>query len=203
MKIALIGATGMVGSRIRDEALRRGHMVTGIARHAGTIPRHKNLTILEINAENTPKLTETIKGHDVVILAVKYDKIDGRQLLEAIRKAGLKRVAIVGGAGSLETAPGKLLLEDPAMPATAIPQAKASAEILRILRLSKDLDWTYISPSAYFFDGEAQGKVRFGRDQLLKDKEGRSSISTGDYAVAMLDEIENPKHLKERITVGY
>lgn len=203
MKIAIIGATGMAGLRLVHEALKRGHHVTGIARHTDKLPQHDNLKALELDVEDVASMAEAIRGHDVVLLALKYSIADGNKAFEAIRKAGIKRVAVVGGAGSLEVSPGVFFVDTEAMPAVAVPQSKANAKILDMLKETTDLEWIYISPSAYFFDGDARGNIRYGKDQLLVDKDGKSSISTGDYAVVMLDEIENPKHIRERFTVGY
>lgn len=203
MKIAIIGASGMVGSRIRDEAISRGHFVTGIARRLQNMVQHANLKFVGLDAEDVTLLADELAGHDLVILAVKYNTIDVNKIFEAIKLAGLNRVAVVGGAGSLEVAPGLLLRDTKEFNPEWQPESDSSRAVLNRLREEKMLEWIYLSPSAYFFDGDAKGEVRFGRDQLLIDQEGNSSISTGDYAIAMMDEVEDPKHLRERFTVGY
>lgn len=203
MKIALVGATGMAGSRIRDEAIKRGHHVTAIARRTHKLPQHERLKHMELDAEDISILAEKLKGHDVVILAVRYQTTDGKKILEAAKKAGVKRIAVVGGAGTLEVAPGQHLMHQDFFPMEYFAEATANADILEVLKSNNDFAWTYISPPAYFFDGDAIGNVRFDTDKLVMDAEGKSAVSTGDYAVVMMDEIENPKHLRERFTLGY
>lgn len=123
-------------------------------------------------------------------------------LIEAVRQADVKRYLVVGGAGSLEVAPGKRLVDQPEFPQIYKPEATKGAEFLTLLRIVTDLDWTFLSPSAMFVPGERTGKFRLGKDALLSGEKG-SSISFEDYAIAMVDEIEKPVHVRQRFTVGY
>jgi putative NADH-flavin reductase len=147
-------------------------------------------------------LVTLLKGHDAVISAVRFSASDAKTLIEAVRAAGAKRYLVVGGAGSLEVAPGKRLIDQPDFPEAYKPEASKGGEFLDLLRSEKQLDWTFLSPSALFVAGERTGKFRLGKDTLLSNDKG-SSISFADYAIAMVDEIEKPAHSRQRFTVGY
>lgn len=216
MKIVLIGATGYVGSAILEEALNRGHEVTAIVRHPEKITPCKNLIAKKGDVFNDKELAQLIEGHEAVISAFNpfssketisdsYQKqITGTQLLiNAVKKAGVKRVLMVGGAGSLEVAPGIQLVNTPEFPKEWKDMALAMSEVLTILKKEHQLPWTLLSPSALLKPGERSGKFRLGGDQLITDINGESKISTQDYAVAMIDELEIPKHTYKRFTVGY
>jgi putative NADH-flavin reductase len=202
MKIALIGATGRVGSRLATELLSRGHAVTGIALHVPSDVR-PGLTILEADATKPDSLAPRVMGHDAVISASRFVTSDADTLIAAVRTAGVKRLLAVGGAGSLEVAPGKALLETDGFPEAFKAEGKAGARFLERLRAAPDLDWTFLSPSADFAPGERTGRFRFGGDQLLRDAQGKSHISMEDFAIAMVDELERPSHSRQRFTVGY
>jgi uncharacterized protein len=202
MKIALIGATGNAGSRILAELSRRGHAVTAIARNPQKIPQLKGVTPLQADANDVAGLTAALRGHDVVISSVHFTASDPNKLIEAVQAAGVGRYLVVGGAGSLEVAPGVKLIETPEFPAIYKAEAAAGGAFLDLLRQQTILNWTFLSPSAMFVAGERTGKFRLGGDQLLTNEKG-SSISFEDYAVAMADEIENPVHSRQRFTVGY
>jgi len=137
-----------------------------------------------------------------VISSVHFSASDPKLLIEAVRDSGVKRYFVVGGAGSLEVAPGMKLIDTPQFPAAYKAEAAKGADFLELLRRVKDLDWTFLSPSAMFVPGERTGKFRLGKDQLLTNDKG-SSISFEDYAVAAVDELEIPAHIRERFTVGY
>ena len=203
MKIALIGATGQVGSRIRAEALQRGHQVSAIARQANTIAPSAGLTPVALDVADSGKLAAALSGHDVAIVSVKYSVVDARPILKAIEQAGVPRVLVVGGAGSLQVAPGLDLVDTPNFPAPYKEEALAAREILRLLRAGTALDWSLVSPSALLQPGERTGKFRIGGDQLLVDAQGNSRISLEDLALALVDELESPKHSRQRFTVGY
>ena len=126
-----------------------------------------------------------------------------QKVLEAVRKSAVKRYIAVGGAGSLEVAPGKLLKDTPAIPAEWLPAINEGAELLRLLRLDSQLDWTYFSPAALIGPGERTGHFRLGKDQLVTAADGKSSISYDDYAIALVDELEKPNHIRQRFTIGY
>ncbi|QWG18651.1 NAD(P)-dependent oxidoreductase [Bradyrhizobium sediminis] len=202
MKIALIGATGNAGSRILAELSRRGHAVTAIARHPEKIPALAGVTPLKADANDVAGLTSALRGHDAVISSVHFTASDPRKLIEAVHAAGVGRYLVVGGAGSLEVAPGVKLIDTPEFPAIYKAEAAAGGVFLDLLRQETSLDWTFLSPSALFVPGERTGKFRLGGDRLLSNEKG-SSISFEDYAVAMADEIEKPAHSRKRFTVGY
>jgi putative NADH-flavin reductase len=202
MKVALIGASGQAGSRILAELTRRGHQVTGIARHPEKIAAGANVTAKMGDVYDKDGLVALLKGHDVVISSVHFTASDPNLLIEAARASGAKRYFVVGGAGSLEVAPGLKLVDTPEFPAIYKAEATKGGEFLDLLRQQKDLDWTYLSPSAMFVAGERTGKFRLGKDQLLASEKG-SSISFEDYAIALADELEKPAHSRQRFTVGY
>ena len=202
MKIALIGATGNAGSRILAELSRRGHAVTAIARNPRKVPELKGVTPRQADADDVAGLAAALRGHDVVISSVHFTASDPNKLIEAVHAAGVGRYLVVGGAGSLEVAPGVKLIDTPEFPAIYKAEAAAGGAFLDLLRRETRLDWTFLSPSALFVAGERTGKFRLGGDQLLTNEKG-SSISFEDYAVAMADEIEKPVHSRQRFTVGY
>jgi len=203
MKIAIIGATGNVGRRLVEEALRRGHDVTAIARGTSTLAPGPKLSLAQADAHDTAALAAAIAGHDAVVSSVKFQMVEPAELIGAVRRSGVKRYLVVGGAGSLEVAPGSLLVDSPNFPSAYKEEATKGKLFLDALRGVDDLDWTLLSPSALFVAGERTGKFRLGTDSLLTASDGKSWISYEDYAVAMLDEIEQPKHIRRRFTVGY
>lgn len=203
MKIAIVGATGNAGACLVKEALARGHQVTGIARNPEKLARQQNLTLKQGDAGNPAELAKLLAGHDVVISAVKFKLSDPKALISAVKQAGVQRYLVVGGAGSLEVASGQLLIDAPTFPDAAKGEAGAGKVFLDTLRAEKDLDWTFLSPSASFTHGERTGRFQLGGDQLLKDANGKSWITFEDYAIAMLDEVEKPRHSRRRFTVGY
>jgi putative NADH-flavin reductase len=148
-------------------------------------------------------LAALLAGHDAAISAVRFTDSDPRTLIDAVKASGVPRYLVVGGAGSLEVAPGLKLLDAPSFPAAYRPEALGGAAFLDALRAETGLNWTFISPSAFFVPGERTVKFRLGGDQLLKDTEGNSRISFEDFAVALVDELENPAHSRRRFTVGY
>ncbi|PVZ13618.1 MULTISPECIES: NAD(P)-dependent oxidoreductase [unclassified Pseudomonas] len=200
-RIALIGASGQVGSRLLAELSKRGHNVTAIARHPERIQPLPNVTAVAGDANDSEKLQQLIAGHDLVISSVHFTASQPAQLLADVRASGVPRYLVVGGAGSL-LAGGKRLIESPQFPAQYLAEATAGAAFLDLLRQESQLDWTFLSPSAEFFAGQRTGQFRLGRDELLVGPEG-SRISFEDYAVAMVDEIEHPRHSRQRFTVGY
>jgi uncharacterized protein len=203
MKVALIGATGNVGSRVLAELVARKHAVTAISRHPEKAPVRPGVTPKRGDAFDKAGLTALLSGHDAAISAVRFSASDPRILIDAIKAAEIPRYLVVGGAGSLEVAPGQKLIDTPNFPAVAKPEASKGGEFLALLRAEKDLDWTFLSPSAVIAAGERTGKFRLGGDQLLTDANGKSSISYEDFAVALVDELEKPAHSRQRFTVGY
>lgn len=216
MKIALYGATGMIGQRILREALRRGHHVTAIARDLSKLTeQNPHLTAIAGDVHIAQSIAATVVGHDAVISAVgPHYGVAGEDdwlfvdaahaLIAGLRQAGVKRLVVVGGAGSLEIAPGVRGVDAPDFPAAWKGSALGQAEALEVYRSEAgDLDWTYLSPAAVIAPGERTGRYRVGGDQLLMDEAGKSLISAEDYAIALLDEVENPQHIRQRFTVAY
>jgi putative NADH-flavin reductase len=201
MNVVLIGMTGRVGSRLATELLARGHQVTGIARDISKAAPQPGLTLKQGDATVAAALAPLLAGHDAVISSTRFANTDAVALIAAVKQAGVPRLLVVGGAGSLEVAPGVALIDTPEFP--ALSKVEAGLDFLNTLRLETELDWTFLSPSALFEPGERTGVFRSGKDQLLVDGQGKSWISMEDYAIAMVDELEQPKHRRSRFTVGY
>jgi uncharacterized protein len=201
-RIALIGASGRAGSRILKELSDRGHTATAIARNPEKIASLPKVTAKKGDVADKGGLAALLRGHDAVVSAVHFASSDPKILIEAVRASGVKRYLVVGGAGSLEVAPGKRLVDQPDFPAAYKTEALKGAEFLDLLKGEKELDWTFLSQSALFVEGERTGKFRLGKDALLTSDKG-SSISFEDYAIALVDEIEKPAHSRQRFTVGY
>ena len=183
MKIALVGASGNAGSRILKELSDRGHAVTAIARDAAKIPALPNVAAASGDVADEDAMAALLKGHDAVVSSVRFGAGAAPQLLDAVRASGVKRYLVVGGAASLEVAPGKRLLDAPDFPAAYKAEAGAAAAFLDMLKGgATDLDWTFLSPSALFVAGERTGKFRLGKDELLVGDKG-STISFEDYAI--------------------
>lgn len=214
-KVALIGASGFIGSQLVKELLSRGYQVTAIVRSADKIKNDdKNLKVVSADVFDTDKLAEVLKNNDAVISAynpgwtnpnIYDDTIKGYQsIIEAVKKAGIKRLQAVGGAGSLLVAQGKTVVDSGAIPDEILPGVKALALVLKDQFLpEKELDWVFFSPAGTIEPGERTGKYRLGLDNLITDDQGNSKISVQDYAKAMVDELENPKHHQQRFTIGY
>lgn len=202
MKIAVIGASGNAGRRIVNEAQRRGHEVTAIG---PTEEKLKELGACAVKTGDVTKpdeLSGKLAGHDLVISSVRFVRYQPDDLLTAVAKSGVSRLLVVGGAGTLRSPAGGLVAEGPNFPEAAKPEAAAGAKVLERLRSESEIDWTFLSPSAVFAAGERTGKFRLGQDDLLV-ADGKSSISFEDYAIALLDEAETPRHSRQRFTVGY
>ena len=202
MKIALIGATGNVGQRITAEAVRRGHDVTAIARTVSAVAAQDGVTPVAADLADKDAIAAAVAGADVVVLSVRFQGLDFDAVLDAL--SGVPRLLVVGGAASLESAPGVVLLDTPDFPDFIKPEATPARAALDRLRAGGEgLDWTYLSPSVFFGPGERTGTFRLGKDALLTAEDGKSHISYEDYAIALLDEIETPQHSRQRFTVGY
>jgi len=202
-KIAIIGATGRAGSQLLEEALRRGHSVTAIARDTSKIDPRDGVAGKAVDALDAAALQAAIAGHDVVISAAHFATLPAGAVVGPVKKSGVKRLLVVGGAGSLLLPDGTRVIDSEGFPEAYKAEAGAGAEFLASLREERDLDWTFLSPSAEFVEGERTGTFRLGQDDLLVSSEGRSWITFADYAIAMLDEVEAPKHSRQRFTVGY
>lgn len=202
MHVAVIGASGRVGSRIVRELVDRGHTVTGICRHPENVAKLAGVTARRGDVLDRDGLADLVRGHDAVVSSVMCLQSDPGILLDAMRASGVKRYLVVGGAGSLEVAPGLRLIDSPEFPPDYKPEAGAGAAFYDLLLTVDDLDWTFVSPSYVFVPGERTGQFRLGTHELLM-KDGVSTISFEDYAIALVDEIERPRHVKGRFTVGY
>ena len=203
MKIAVIGASGNAGSRITAELARRGHTVTAIARNPDKIAPQANVTAQKGDVLDQAGLARLLAGHDAAISSVHFTASDPVRLIGAAKDSKIGRYLVVGGAGSLEVAPGVRLVTTPGFPAQYKAEAEKGAAFLDLLLQEKELNWTFLSPSALFVPGERTGKFRLGTDQLLTAADGKSSISFEDFAVALADEIDRPAHIRKRFTVGY
>lgn len=204
MKIALLGATGYVGTALLAEAEHRNHHVTALARHVPVDrPAGPNTVFRQVDAADEAAFTAAITGHDVLIQATKFLESDVERILRTVRAARVPRLLVVGGAGSLEVAPGAALVDQPGFPAEYKAEALAGRLYLQRLRVEAGVNWTFLSPSADLFPGERTGRFRLGRDLLLADGTGQSRISVQDFAVAMIDEAEQPRHARQRFTAGY
>lgn len=213
MKIALIGGTGFVGSAILGEALERGHHVTALARNASKYTLHERLTVVNADVRDAAQVARAAAGHDAVINAynprgaadVYEEFLKGtRAIYDGVRASGVKRLLVVGGAGSLFVAPGVQLVDTPDFPAEWKSVAQAAREALRLIQQETALDWTFLSPAPFLDPGPRTAKFRLGRDEPLKQADGTlARVSVADLAVAALDEIEQPRHVRQRFTLGY
>jgi putative NADH-flavin reductase len=202
MKIAIVGANGNVGQRLVKEATSRGHDVVAIARNTGSIEGGDKVQVVQADI-TTDAGTDALRGADAAIVSVRFQGTDFDKVMDSVRKSGVPRVLIVGGAASLEVAPGQVLLDQPNFPDFIKPEAEPARQALNKLREEKEVDWTFLSPSMMFVPGERTGKFRLGKDSLLTADDGQSSISYEDYSIAAIDELEKPQHSRERFTVGY
>jgi hypothetical protein len=203
MKIALVGSTGNIGSKVLAEALGRRHLVIGITRDPEKLVARDGLTVKKANTHDVKSLAEVLRGNDAVIVAVKWTENDVNEVIEAVRESGVKRALFVVGAGSLLREDGRLHYDHMIEKGTPAPSSKPAMLALEVLKKVDDLDWSAISPSAEIMPGERTGVFRLGLDHLIQDAEGRSRISREDFAIAILDEIEKPQHIRQRFTAGY
>ncbi|PXW27131.1 NAD(P)-dependent oxidoreductase [Paraburkholderia caballeronis] len=210
LKIALFGATGMIGSRIAAEAARRGHEVTALVRHPERVAAAAKVRAAKADLLDAKGVADAVRGHDVVASAYAPPQdrladldVATRALLDGVRAAGLKRVVTVGGAGSLEVAPGKQLVDTDGFPDAYKPTALAHREAFRSIRTVDDLDWTVFAPAAIIAPGERTGQFRTGANALLADANGDSRISAEDYAIAFVDELEQGRFVRQLATVAY
>lgn len=202
MKVAIIGASGMVGSRILNELVSRGNQVTAIARNVDKVEKNDAVTAKAVDIKDQKALIEVLKGHDAVISAVRFADLDGEALIDAVRESGVKRYLVVGGAGSLLLPDQTRLIDSPNFPQEYRSEALPGCVYLDQLKQVQDLDWTFVSPSALFQPGERTGKFRIAKDTLISNEQG-SQISAEDYAIAFVDALEKKQYIRERFTVGY
>jgi hypothetical protein len=220
MKIVLYGATGKAGSRLLTELLGRKHEVVAVVRGLDEDPDrlapNDGLTVVEGDLSSVEGIAERIGGAQAVVSAygppperteelidvTKREIAAVQQVSQQASSGHAPRLVVVGGAGSLEVAPGVTLESTKDFPAAWRPIAQAHEKALELLRESS-IDWTYLSPSAFFEPGSRTGKFRLGQDALLTAPDGKSSISMEDYAIALVDELEQPQRRRQRFTVGY
>ena len=214
MRIALFGAGGKIGRVIADELLLRSHQVTGVTR-GGNVADSAELamTVKAADVTNPDVVADLIKDHDAVAsavgprLGVDDDEAilvgTARSLITAMRKAKLRRLIVLGGAGGLEVFPGARVVDQPDFPPMWKKNALAQINALELYRKVDDLDWTVVSPAAAIEPGERTGMYRLGDDQLLVGADGKSRISIADYAIAFVDELERGNAIRRRITVAY
>ncbi len=212
MKIALIGASGYVGAKLRDEALQRGHQVVAIVRDPGKLPASAGLTARSADVYDSSQVAAAVAGSDVVLSAFssahETDDVRGKHLratraiVAGTKHAGIDRLVMIGGAGSLFAAPGVQLVDTDGFPAEWKPGALGARDALTDLQKETGLDWSFVSPPPMLVPGERTGKYSVGGDAVPPVRDGRpASISTDDLAVAVLDEIEKPKHHRQRFSV--
>ena len=213
--VTLIGASGFVGTAILNELLARGHRVTAVVRNPGKIGiKSPSLTVVQADVTDTSALVAACKGRDAVISAynpgwtnpnIYEETLRNYPLIqEAVRQSGVRRLLCVGGGGSLFCAPGLRVVDSGVIPEAIMGGVRSLGEFyLNTLMNEKEIDWIFFSPAGTLEPGKRTGKFRLGKDDLIVDENGNSHISVEDYAVAMVDELENPKHHYERFTIGY
>ncbi|BAK65652.1 conserved hypothetical protein [Sphingobium sp. SYK-6] len=201
-KIAILGATGNAGQRLVDEATRRGHSVTGISRHADEQAPRDGVTWAKADINDVDATAALLAGHDAVILSMPFKDLNFDAVFAIAGKAGI-RLLVVGGAASLKNDDGVVLLDTPGFPDFIKVEAAPARDFLNRLKDSASFEWTFLSPAMFFGPGERTGTFRLGSDTLLTAGDGKSSISYEDFAIAMIDEIEEPRHRNMRFTVGY
>jgi len=216
MKIALIGATGFVGAAVLPELLSRKHDVTALSRDPSKLQAQPHLTTRALDVYDSAAVAEAVRGHDAVVSAFNPGWNEAElyalfmkgndAIVQGTQAAGVKRLLVVGGAGSLFVAPGLQLVDTPEfashVPANIVPGAKAARDALTGLRSNTSLDWTFLSPPAMLVPGERSGAYRVGGEELLMADGQPAGISVADMAVAIADELEAPRHLRARFTVA-
>jgi len=202
-KIAIIGATGRAGSQLLEEALHRGHSVLAIARDPSALHGRAGVTVQALDVTDSAALQKAVAGVDAVLSAAHFSTIAPHAIIEPVKRAGVKRLLVVGGAGSLLLPSGHRVIDSPDFPEAYKAEASAGGRFLEALRQEQNLDWTFLSPSAEFVEGERTGHYTLGKDHLLIGADGKSWITFADFAIAMIDELEKPAHSRQRFTVGY
>jgi len=202
--IALIGASGNIGSKITHELLSRGYNVTAIARNPEKVEASERVTPVAGDILQPQQLAETLKGHDAVICAASFIPNESEKLLEAIRLSGVNRYLMVGGAASLLNEDGIKVWETlEGLPDGVMNYIQEGMRALDLLKEADDFDWTFLSPAVVIGPGERTGKFRLGKDNVVADDNGESKISYDDYAIALVDELEQGNNIKARFTLGY
>lgn len=213
MKVALIGPTGFVGSAVLKELLARGHEVIALARDPAKLEAQKGLSVRQGDARQAAQVAAAVDGADAVVSAYNpgwsvpnlYDEFltGTRAVFDGVKQAGVKRLLVVGGAGSLYAAPGVQIVDTPEFPEQWKAGALAAREALKQIREETSLDWTFLSPAVHLEPGERRGSYRVSLDTPVMDANGPAHVSTADLAVAIVDELERPQHIRRRFTIGY
>ncbi|MCH7342719.1 NAD(P)-dependent oxidoreductase [Pelomonas sp. CA6] len=213
MKVALIGATGFVGSAVLKELLARGHEVVALARNPGKLEAQAGLSVRQADVRQADQVAAALQGVDAVVSAYNpgwgvaglYDEFlqGSRAITQGVKQAGLTRLLVVGGAGSLYAAPGVQIVDTPEFPQAWKAGALAAREALNLIRQESSLDWSFLSPAVHLEPGERRGHYRVSLDTPVMDAQGPAHISTADLAMAIVDELEQPRHIRRRFTVGY
>ena len=213
MKIALIGATGFVGSKVLAEALQRGHHVTALTRDPSKVAAAPQLTVVAVEATDATAVARAVRGHDAVVSAYNGPRGQAnfrelylagvRAIIAGVEHADLERLLWVGGAGSLFVAPGVQLVDTPQFPAEYRTEAQAARDALNLFREETAIAWSFVSPAPILAPGQRTGSFRLGGDQVLMDGEKPGRISVEDLAVAIVDELETPRHVRQRFTLAY
>ena len=213
--VLLIGATGFVGSAVLNELVERGHNVTAVVRNVEKIAKNDLVTAVKEDVANVEAIAKLAEGKDAIISAYNPGWLNPEivtlitenypKILEAAKQSGVKRLLIVGGAGTLFCAPGLRVVDSGAIPAEIMGGVRPLGDFyLNTLMNENDIDWVFFSPAGVFDqEGKKTGNYRLGKDDLIVDAEGNSHISVQDYADAMVNELEKPAHHKERFTIGY
>ena len=216
MKIALIGASGFVGTAVLNELIERGHSITAIVRNPERVKENAPITVVQVNVHDEDRLADIIKGHDAVVNSfspgisssnIYEDYLSGNIAIQnGVTKSGVKRLLVIGGAGSLFITPDQQLVDSPEFPADWKAGASSARDYLNVIKNENELDWTFLSPSIEMYKGNGGsrlGKYRTGLDTPVYDENGRNFISVEDLAIAIVDELERPQFIRQRFTVGY
>lgn len=202
MLVAVLGAGGKAGSELTRELVSRGHGVRAIGRNEASLPSGAGIEVRAGDVSNADSLADLIRGCDAVISAVHFD-IPAAVFQEGLKKAGVSRLIVTGGAASLNNAEGVRVYDSEGFPEFLKPIVKPAIDFLADLREEKDLNWTFFSPAMNFVVGPRKGEFRLGTDVMLTDAEGKSEISYADAAIAMVDELEQENNPRARFTAAY
>lgn len=216
MKIALIGASGFVGTAVLNELIERGHKITAMVRNPEKVKENLLVSAVKVNAQDEVELANVLEGHDAVVNSfspginstdIYEDYLKGNRAIQrATKESGVKRLLVIGGAGSLFIAPKLQLVDSPEFPADWKDGAASARDYLNLIKSENELDWTFLSPSIEMYNGNGGvrlGTYRTGLDTPVYDENGRSFISVDDLAIAIVDELEKPQFIRQRFTVGY
>lgn len=203
LNIALIGASGKIGSKIAAELLSRGHSVTGISRHPENIAEAEGLITATGDITQPEQIAQVLKGHDAIISAASFIPGESEKLFAAANLSSVPRFLMIGGAASLLTESGERVVDSLELPEEWMVPIREGIRAFDLIQQQQKLDWTFFSPAVMIAPGERTGQFRLGKDHVVKDDQGDSKISYDDYAIAMVDELEQGNNLKGRFTIGY